>query len=649
MRFFTAFCAIAFFGQLTAAPVRLMPAEIGLGWEDGWVKEWRPNVPGLTVTDTKTELSGGLTKVVRRWEWKGREPLCEVTLSVRCRMRGDSHDLKPFMPGIMQYGNPSNRGRRDGRVPVYAGDPGEFAIFEEHRLSMPFALLENAKSREFAAIHVLPSQVRGAACSDLWWSAGVECANDGADIVLLSGPVGYNRRRSVTKGRMTREFARDRTYMTLYPNQVVEKTFWIQTGTATDAAFGFEQAMDVSLDIFKPYDTSRFAPYREIVKTKRDYAITRWMDIDGRCGFGMFDSRMNRKDVVLGWCGCGATCGYALPVLDFDKSDWNKARRSLDYISDALMGTVREDGMFNVNCNLATGKTRGGDPISCGQSLYSIMKAIRFFDKSGNGGKDAEKWRAFAEKSAMKMASHILDSKWKEPRSTAHGFLVAPLVMASDLFGRPECLAAAKKLAGVFERKYFGYDNVYWGGTLDARCEDKEGAFAAFQGYSALLRNAIKTKDDKAEKKYARLACHAMNMMLTWTVVWDIAFPPSRLNDNAFKSRGWTVVSAQNQHLDAFGVLTTPDIWRMGEYLHDERLKKLASIMYRSCFQLTSPSGALGEGIQHTYYDMPDNSLGGHLDAIGQRGGYKEHWTVFWLTAHFLNAAAEFREMGVEP
>ena len=30
------------------------------------------------------------------------------------------------------------------------------------------------------------------------------------------------------------------------------------------------------------------------------------------------------------------------------------------------------------------------------------------------------------------------------------------------------------------------------------------------------------------------------------------------------------------------------------------------------------------------------------------RGGYSEHWTVFWITAHFLNAAARFREMGVK-
>ena len=34
-------------------------------------------------------------------------------------------------------------------------------------------------------------------------------------------------------------------------------------------------------------------------------------------------------------------------------------------------------------------------------------------------------------------------------------------------------------------------------------------------------------------------------------------------------------------------------------------------------------------------------------DALSLRGGYREEWTVFWLTAHFLNAAARLKELGV--
>lgn len=635
--------AIAVAVAVLDASSGLLPAETGIGWKDGWVSEWRSDVPGLCVEDCSEKVSDGLVKIVRRWTWKGKAPLEKATLSVRYRVEGVPAALKPFLPGILLYGNPSNRGRKDGRVPVFAGEDGEFAIFEEHRLSMPFALVEDERGGGFAAVHVLPSPVQSGARTDQWWSLGVETANGGVDIVMMSGPVGYNRMRSVSKAHMFREAKCDNAYVTLRPGQVVEKTFWVETGRTSKEALGFERAMDTSLGIFQPYSSVRHASFGKIARMKRNYALTRWFDENGVCGFNMFDAGTGRRDVVLGWCGCGATCGYALPVLDFDDGDWQKAQRSLDFICDAFGDTIRPDsGIFCVRFNAKTGRKSGGDPVSCGQSLYSMMKAIRFAEKNGGGRLDSTKWRAFAFKALEATAAGILRDDWREPASTGSGFLIAPLVAGAEMFGRPKHLAAAKKLADVFERRYFGVGRAYWGGSLDARCEDKEGAYAAFQGYEALLRNAVKTGEATAERKYARLARHAMNMMLTYTVVWNMTYPAGRLTDHAFSSAGWTVVSPQNQHLDAFGVLATPELWRMGEYLKDSRISNLAELMFRSCFQLTSSAGALGEAIQHTYYDMPDDKR----DVFLQRGGYREGWTVFWLTAHFLNAASEFKEMG---
>lgn len=635
-RTFAASVCMGAFGAFS----ELLPPEVGIGWKDGWVEKWESSVPGLEVCDSSVKAADGSTRVVRRWTWTGKSPLEKATLSVRYRVKGDPASLKPFMPGILLYGNPSNRGRTDGRVPVYAGEKGEFAIFEEHRLPMPFALLENVNDGGFVAIHTLPSPVRGAVRDDLWWSLGVEARDGGADIVLLSGPIGYNRHRSVAKARQGSWMAYDETYLTLQPGQVVEKTFWIERGRASKDAFGFEQALDVSLNLFKPYCADRYEPVGRIARSKRDYAMTRWIDEGGVAGFNMYDAGSGRREIVLGWCGCAATCGYALPVLNLERGDWEKAQKSLDFISDTFAATVRPDGLFNVRFNMKTGRTSGGDSVSCGQSLNAIVKAIRFAETCG-GKLRPEKWKAFAEKALDATAAGILGTGWPEPESTNAGFLVSPLVIGSGLFGKPEWLAAAKKLAAVFERRYFGYGAVYWGGTLDAQCEDKEGAFAAFQAYAALLRNALQTRDAEAEKKYARLARHAMNMMLTYTMVWDATYPPGRLSDHAFKSTGWTVVSAQNQHLDAFGVLTAPDVRWMGGYLGDTRLSRLADVMYRSCFQLTDDSGSLGEQIQQTNFAQ----RGDMRDVRKLRGGYAERWTVFWLTAHFLNAAADFKEL----
>jgi hypothetical protein len=176
----------------------------------------------------------------------------------------------------------------------------------------------------------------------------------------------------------------------------------------------------------------------------------------------------------------------------------------------------------------------------------------------------------------------------------------------------------------------------YWGGTLDASCEDKEGAYAALQGFLAVY-------DETDDEQYLRWAEHALDVVLTYVCVWDMDLPAGRLRSHAFNTRGWTAVSVQNMHIDAYGVLMTPEIYRMGQVLERDDLRRLALVMYRSCGQLIDPYGSQGEQPQHTNY-----AQGGNLKDVDRyRGGYHETWTVFWITAHFLNAAAQLHEMGV--
>ena len=76
----------------------------------------------------------------------------------------------------------------------------------------------------------------------------------------------------------------------------------------------------------------------------------------------------------------------------------------------------------------------------------------------------------------------------------------------------------------------------------------------------------------------------------------------------------------------------------MGKLVAKESLKKRAHVMYRSCFQLTDPFGSQGEQLQQTNFAQHGDMSNVHR----LRGGYSESWTVFWITAHFLNAAAKF-------
>ena len=627
---------------------------VAAGWQNDWMADWRHASPSATeksgewtIVKGQMELQGGtlllrdayritpdsLLHCVRRYEWQGTAPLQGVTLSVRWKVAGAA--LRPFLPGILYYGNKNGAKVNDRIIPVYSGAEGELAVFEEHRYPMPFAMLEDNAGRYAVALHTTPSPVRGARRQDQWWSMGVEAQSDAGMLVLYSGPIGYNRRHSIAKALQQTPMAYTDTYIDMEPGQVIEKEFVLEAYPVSGRGTGFQRPIYTSLDRFRPYDADRFPSFDEIVQGKYRFSKSRWMELGGEAvGYNMYDMR-SRKAVTMGWCGQADSPGYYLQMLGkrlADDSIPDKIQRSLDFLSTSKVNP--ENGLFPVI--YADGKWQGGgDPVSCGQAMYNFAKAIECARKGRKY--DTRKWEDFLQAACRGVSHRILSDSWN-PVSTNEGFYIAPLAIASRLFKERTFRQAAEKAAALYADRHLQMDGCYWGGTLDATCEDKEGAWAAFQGFLELYERL-------GDKKYLQWAKHAMDVCLSYVVVWDIPLPAGRMADHNFKSTGWTVVSAQNQHIDVYGVLFAPEVYKMGHYLKDDRLCRLAKVMYRTCYQLTDAYGSQGEQLQHTNFAQR-----GHMDNVYKlRGGYSENWTVFWITAHFLNAAARFTEMGVEP
>lgn len=626
---------------------------IATSWQNDWMDGWYYANPAkceqsgewtilsgvialeqgeMLVRDSYRKVREDLVQCVRRYEWRGKETLPTATLSVRLRMKG--REMMPCLPGILYYGNKNGAKVNPNIIPVYNGKEGEFAIFEEHRYPMPFAMLESAADGYAAALHTVPSPVRGAVLADQWWSLGVEAGDGYADFVMYSGPIGYNGVHSVAKALQRKQMRYADTYMSIEPGRIIEKTFYIELYNIEAEGTGFQQPIYTSLDMNKPYDAERFASFDEIVRGKFNFAKKRWVELDDKAvGFNMYDVSL-RKDLVMGWCGQADSPGYSLQVLAKrlgDEQIPSMVQRSLDYLSTFEVDAQK--GVFPVGFN---GKNfHGGDPVSCGQAMYNFAKAIETARK--NRKYDTDKWEDFLRRAADAVSNRILSAEWN-PRSTAEGFYIAPLAIASKLFKNKTYREAADKAANLFAERHLKMNGCYWGGTLDATCEDKEGSWAAFQGFLEMYE---RFKDEK----YLVWAKHAMDVCLSYVVVWDIPLPAGRMADYNFKTTGWTVVSAQNQHIDVYGVLFAPEVYKMGRYLEDERLCRLAKVMYRTCYQLTDAYGSQGEQLQQTNFAQH----GDMSNVYKLRGGYSESWTVFWITAHFLNAAARFEEMGVNP
>jgi hypothetical protein len=619
---------------------------IACSWRDGWPADWHHAVPAQTLTqgewtllrgelnacggvwqlEDAYRLESGVIRGLRRFTWKGAQPAKQVTLAVRFEAVADS--AQPLLPGILYHGNPS--GARSGRVPVSTGQPGEESIYEEHRYPMPFASLELKRGAKLwgAALHTVPSPAPYGNRPDQWWSLGVISTAGATELTLLSGPCASNGKRSVIKGVQRGFMPHADTWLNLEPAAVVEKSFYLEAFPVAREGSAFQQPVRTSIALFQPFFAADLPTIADIVRAKYRYAQTRWRETPDHA---IFQKYVDRPQGVMGWTGQAEAPGYALQILAPGLKDPNAlayVQKSLDFLSSATF----YDGGFHNWYDLNKKQWYGTEPLNQGQAMLSLARAIAV---GRARGRQTAKWEAFLRRACDLHAARILAPGWR-PRSTNEASILAPLVKASVLFKSARYRQAALATAQHYAERHLSMREPYWGGTSDASCEDKEGAALAFAGFLELYELT-------RSPEHLVWARHACDAMLTYTYVWDIPLPAGRLADHRVRTRGWTSVSAQNQHLDVWGALTAPDVYRLGQLDNREDLKRLALVMYRSAGQLIDPYGSQGEQLQQTNYAQ----LGRDVGLAEMRGGYHETWTVFWITAHFLTGAARFAELGV--
>ena len=620
---------------------------IACGWSEQWPAGWVHGAPAevtstgeWTVIEGRLDACGGTWSIrdayrvedraihgIRRFTWQGTQDAPTATLSVRFQAASDSSSV--LLPGILYHGNPS--GARSGRVPVFSSRPGEEALYEEHRYPMPFASVELRRGERVwgAALHTKPSLAPYGNLSDQWWSLGVIGREGATEMAAMSGPCASNGRRSVIKSfqRLFGEY--DNAYLVVPPGGIIEKEFFLEAYPVEREGSGFRQPLVTSLQIFAPFHADDLPTFADAIRTKYRFAKTRWEERDG---YAVFRKYQDRPFAVMGWTGQAAGPGYALQVLADgigDPEALTMATKSLDFLTTAEF----YDGGFHNWYNLEERRWEGEEIPTQGQSMFWFARAI---DVGRKAGRDTSRWEDFLRRAADLHSDRILAETW-HPVSTNEAAFVAPLIHASALFDNARYREAALKAAGHYARRHLSMREPYWGGTLDASSEDKEGAAIAFQAFLELY-------EITGEREHLDWARHACDVMLTYTYVWDVDMPPGRLRDHDLKTRGWTAVSPQNQHLDVWGALTAADVYRLGQLDHREDLEKLAIVMYRTCGQLIDPYGSQGEQLQQTnYVQGPDSG-----DVLRLRGGYHEAWTVFWITSHFLTGAAHFAELGVD-
>lgn len=663
-----------------AEPLADIPVEIATGWAEGWPADWHRTEPGPATTrngwtlrtttlplpagdwiveDALRPVSGqpGVTEIRRRWHWTGDAPLDRVTLALRVRLPALT-DARPFLPGISTYDNPAGQKIDATRVPVIAADTplppivtsdhapgfkphrtGHRGFYEEHRFPLPFAAVEAlaGDTRRTYALHSVPSPARGGHHADQWWSLGVDLSGPQPELAAYSGPVASNGTNAIIKGHQRAWHPYDEAWITVPPDAIIEKTIFVQVADTPARGHGFSAPLWTSIALNDPFDPHGFPPLRDVIALKLADTENRWREGPGYAGIKSFptDHRAQRNWIDLAWAGQSEA--YAYPYLRLaDRfaitAPLDRIQRGLDFIATS---TFTAEG-FSIRYDFDQGVWLDDrrNFLSQSQAMNNLLDALRL--ARGHPGLDPAKWESFLRRACTLHADRVLRDDW-HPVSTNEGFLIAPLAKASALFNDPRTLAAAVKVADHYRERHLSMDEPYWGGTLDARCEDKEGAWAALQGFLAVY-------EVSGDARFLAAARHAADVVISYVYVWDVPLPAGRLTDHAFKSRGWTSVSAQNMHLDVYGVLCAPALWRLGEITGHPDLQRLARLMIVACGQLLDPAGSQGEQIQQTNYAQHYD----YSDLAGVRGDYVESWNVYWISAHFLVAATQLDEMGVD-
>lgn len=590
---------------------------------------------GAWSVSDRWRIYDGLVEGVRSWVWTGKETSPKSVLSIGWVADGQGIGLS--MPGVLYHGNPSGTKalkRGWALVPSWTGQSGERIQVEEHRTAQTWVSLEwesttkPSPAQVMAAIHAVPSAPDFAEGKDVSWTLGAEALTKGTMLQLLSGAVALNGRTGVVKTGQNQDSPFEKVGLKVPVGKQVEKRYFVQVDAPVKPGWGFRKAIDWSI-LHADLSSISLPRFADIVEAKVRFALSRYASKNKYPGFAMYPG--NTETYVMGWAGQAEAPGYALQVLADRLGD--PSLKQISYTALDNLARARFNGQgFQLMLNGHSGQWSQQDPVSQGQAMSAFARAVRFGREHGAVTK---KWESFLQQACKVHSERILRKSWR-PRSTAEAFLIQPLALASGLFNNQQYMQAALKAGDHYAERHIGLSEPFWGGTLDAQCEDKEGAWAGFEAFLAL-------HEATGAQKWLEAASYAADMVLTYTYLWDVDLPPGRLRDHGLHTRGWTAVSVQNMHLDVYGVLYTPRLWRLGQLTNRPELLKLAELMYRTCGQMIDAAGSQGEQLQQTRFAQ----AGDMSNPDKYRGGYVESWTVFWIAAHFLTAAALFEEMGV--
>ena len=350
------------------------------------------------------------------------------------------------------------------------------------------------------------------------------------------------------------------------------------------------------------------------------------------------------REVQIGFCG-------RVLLNAFNEIEWGEAHsdNNLKQMGESIIESFKQNGFTPagyfydfVNFNEGMPKNVVHSIRQQSEAVYAILHYLKYERQHGRQHKDWEKKMrtlldnlialqkpdgSFARKYSDN-GSDIDASGGSTPSATS------TLVMGWKYFGDKRYLAAAKRTVDYVEKNIISKSD-YFSSTLDANCEDKEAAIAAVTSTYYL---AMVTKG-KERAHYIDLCRQAAYFAMSWYYTWDVPFAKGQmLGDVGFRSRGWSNVSVENNHIDVF-VFELPHIVKwLSTVTGEKRFAKMYDVIYSSLCQLMptgehhfdiAKPGYYPEVVQHTTWDYGRNGKGFYNDLFAPGWTVASLWELY--------------------
>ena len=326
---------------------------------------------------------------------------------------------------------------------------------------------------------------------------------------------------------------------------------------------------------------------------------------------------------------CGRTLLNAFNAIEYGElhGDQDLVKMGNEILESFLHNGFTSQGYFHDFVNFKHGFPKDEEVIHSirqqSEGVYAILLYLKY--EKANGRKHPE-WEARIRTILdgflkLQKADGSFARKYRDDGSDVDATggstpsSTSALVMGYRYFGKKQYLEAARKTVDYLEKNIISKSD-YFSSTLDANCEDKEAAIAAV---TATYYMAAVTKG-KERQRYIDLCEQAAYFALTWYYMWDVPFAQGQmLGDLGLKTRGWSNVSVENNHIDVF-VFELPHIVKwLGEQKGNTRFLKMHDVIFNSLDQLMpTPDRLCGiaipgfypEVVQHTTWDYGMNGKG---------------------------------------